>query len=153
MPRRFRKRRWAGRSAVGRSLDFLIPVSLAIAILTSLIFIIKVRRRDPAERERRRRTLVNQQGRMIDGMLTDVNESYVYFQYSVSGVAYQTSQDLAALGSLVPPDLERCIGPVTLKYMTNNPFNSIVLSEEWSGFKTAATRLPALPRKDQIDHA
>jgi hypothetical protein len=87
-----------------------------------------------AERERRRRLDVARRGRMSDGIVTDVVGQTAYFSYSVMGVDYAASQDLSALRHRLPEDLSVLIGPVTLKYMATNPANSIIASEEWSGF-------------------
>ncbi len=93
----------------------------------------------PAERERRRRLLVHQIGRMGDGVLNDVQQDAVYFTYTVCGVCYAASQDISALHSLLPPEASVLVGPVTVKYSPRNPVNSIVLCEQWSGLRIRET--------------
>ena len=92
-------------------------------------------KRDPRERERLRRVLVATKGRMGDGMVTDVGDNTLFYTYSIRGVEYTASQDVSSLRDHLPADLETLIGPVTLKFMPRNPFNSILLSEDWSGFR------------------
>ena len=43
------------------------------------------------------------------------------------------------LREFLPADLSTLIGPVTLKFMPKNPFDSIVICEEWSGFRKSQT--------------
>jgi len=113
----------------------LIVLALAAAATGAAGAAILMRSRlGAAERERRRRLDVARRGRMSDGIVTDVVGQTAYFSYSVMGVDYAASQDLSALRHRLPEDLSVLIGPVTLKYMATNPANSIIASEEWSGF-------------------
>jgi len=113
----------------------LIVLALAAAAAGAAGALILARsRRGAAERERRRRLEVARRGRMSDGIVTDVAGQTAYYSYSVMGVDYAASQDLSALRDRLPEDLSALIGPVTLKYMARNPANSIIASEEWSGF-------------------
>jgi hypothetical protein len=88
----------------------------------------------PEERERRRRATVSASGRMGSGTTTDFENGVISYHYSVGGVEYFATQDLSALTGLLPPKPETLIArPVSVKYLTHNPANSIVLSEDWSG--------------------
>lgn len=109
---------------------------LAVALAGLAVWIMLRVRVTPAEREHRRRLLVNRIGRMSDGMLTDAHEDTLYFSYSVRGVDYIASQDVGALRDHVPENRDALIGPVTLKYSPRNPANSILVCEEWSGLRT-----------------
>jgi len=113
---------------------FLLALA-AMVLIALLAWIIDHTRVTPAERERRRRIQVNNGGRMADGVLTDTDGRMVYYSYSVRGVDYRTSQDLSELGEVINWDRDSIIGPVTLKYSPNNPANSIVACEEWSGLR------------------
>jgi len=117
-------------------IERLILLALAAMALMALAAWILYRvRRIPAERERRRRELVNRAGRMADGMVTDVGDEIVFYTYSVMGVEYTTSQDVNALEGLLPDDRNLLIGPTSLKYLPRNPANSILMCEDWSGLR------------------
>ena len=55
---------------------------------------------------------------------------------------YHSSQDIGPLRSLVLGQSESLIGPVTVKFDVRNPYDSIVICEEWSGFGKEKTSLP-----------
>jgi hypothetical protein len=109
----------------------------SIGLIGLGVYLFSRMRRNPRDREKRRRLLVNQQGRLGDATITEVSENTIYYEYSVRGVLYAASQDLEDLREQIPSDLERLIGPVSLKYSSNNPANSIILCEEWSGLRGA----------------
>jgi hypothetical protein len=116
--------------------------TVAIALIGLAFYFFARRRRNPKDREKRRRLMVNQQGRLGDATITEVAESTIYFEYSVRGVLYTASQDVGDLREQIPSELERFIGPVSLKYSSNNPANSIILCEEWSGLRRATPAKP-----------
>lgn len=113
----------------------------AVACGVATVTIVKLRRRTPAEKERRRRLAVNSRGRLIDGLISEVRDQVVYYGYSWRGIDYDTSQDLSSLAELLPEDTDGLIGAVTVKFHPNNPYNSIVLCERWSGFPKQKLRL------------
>lgn len=94
------------------------------------------RRETPEKRERQRRLSVNARGRLGDGIVTDSGAIAIHYSYAVGGVEYRASQDVTQLSKFLPPDPERLIGPVTLKYSPRNAANSIVVCEVWSGLRT-----------------
>jgi hypothetical protein len=96
------------------------------------------RRLSPEERERQRRLDVNRHARTYEGLITDADRDIIHYTYEVRGVEYYTAQDVRPLRDLLPADPERLIGSVGVKFDPNNPANSIVLCEEWSG-------LPKIP--------
>ena len=102
-----------------------------------LVFWIGIRaaRRDPEKRERRRRLNVHRHGRLGDALITEIDGPLVYYSYSVQGVQYSASQDVAALRDKLPENLGRLVGSANLKYSVKNPANSILVCEEWSGLK------------------
>ena len=89
----------------------------------------------PEKRERKRRLRVHREGRLGDALITESSEDTLYYTYSVRGVQYTASQDISTLRYRLPADPERLIGHVSLKYATNNPANSILICEEWSGLR------------------
>lgn len=91
---------------------------------------------NPKEREKRRRLAVNARGRLADGNITEADECAIFYAYSVGGVEYATSQDLAELRDEIQVRPDQLIGcPVTVKYVMKNPGNSIVVCEKWSGLR------------------
>ncbi len=125
--------------------------TLVTAGLIALGVWIAVRRRaTPEKREQRRRLHIHATGRLGDALVTETEENLLYYSYSIRGVQYTASQDVSALrgavnwnGSRLPEDLSRLIGPCSMKYVSNNPANSILLCEEWSGLRIPAGSTPA----------
>jgi hypothetical protein len=88
----------------------------------------------PEERERRRRALLVKRGKMGDAELVEVRDDLLFFTYDVRGVEYTASQDISALKAMVPQDLSS-LDAVAVRYLPENPANSIVLAEEWTGLR------------------
>jgi len=124
------------------SVQIVLLVSVTIALLGVGFYFLSRMRRNPKDKEKRRRLQVNQQGRLGDATITEVQENTIFYEYSVRRVLYTASQDVAQLREQMPGDLERLIGPVTLKYSPQNPANSILLCEEWSGLRGVAAAKP-----------
>jgi hypothetical protein len=113
-----------------------ISAGAAVAIWLAVTTIRFFRKGVSAEElERQRRLLVNQRGRIGDGLISDIHDGTIYFSYSIHGVDYQATQSVASLGDLIPAEPQRIIGPVMLKYLPRNPANSIVVCETWSGLR------------------
>ncbi len=99
----------------------------------------------PAAKERRRRLGVNVAGRFADGTVVDFRslppdegeepQELVFYQYCVGGVEYSAAQDVAALKDRIGGFPSRIVGAVNVKYQTQNPSNSIIICEEWSGLR------------------
>lgn len=126
----------------------MIPLNgLTIALLATaaillglwVVVLIRSRRKDPAEMERRRREFVSECGRICEGrvleLLDGANSSspLVLYAYEVAGVQYQAAQDLSFLQDF--PVLARCAaGQVaSVKFDPQNPSNSIIAAEDWAG--------------------
>ena len=60
----------------------------------------------------------------------------VIYSYEAGGVVYSTTQDISELREHLPRDLQLIIGPATVKYLTRDPGNSIVVCEKWSGLRS-----------------
>lgn len=116
-----------------QDLRIAVPLALAAGIAVFSVWSLLRRRVTPEERERQRRWTVNYHRRSIEGFITEATEDIIQFQYELRGVAYFASQDVSALRSLLPADPSRLIGPVSVRFEPNNPANSIVVCEEWSG--------------------
>lgn len=115
---------------------------LAAGLLVLLICWWGARTITPQERERRRRLRVHARGRITDGLITDVevipapsgdSSNVLHFSYTLNGVAYTAAQDITTLLARLDSDPDRIAGPASVKYLPDNPFNSIVICEQWSG--------------------
>lgn len=115
---------------------------------------------DPDEAERKRRLHLNQIGRIAEGQVVELLQhpveeeaapkgmfsakprplggrfrNIVSYTYSISGVTYQTGQDITGLESQVR--LERLVAgqPASIKYDPSNPVDSILVADDWSGLR------------------
>jgi hypothetical protein len=108
------------------------------------------RRPSPDEAEKKRRDLLLQEGRIIDGTIIDISDlgpeesgrshglKLIIYQYEIAGVVYECSQDVTLLAHLV--DIHDCRPgfPVSVRYYPRNPGNSLVVAETWSGLRDTA---------------
>lgn len=108
---------------------------IVISFAVIAVFLLRRNRITQEEKERLRRHHIYRHGRLLDGRITEIHEDTIYFAYKVSGADYQATQDVTALREKLPAEPHRAIGPVTLRYLTRNPANSIVICEEWSGLR------------------
>jgi hypothetical protein len=135
------------------------PLRLYPILLTGLAAVAAVstfwlyrRRKTPDERERDRRLWLATNGRIIDGTIIDVCElpshdghrqkptgpspaQMLIFHYDVAGVTYEASQDVTQLEEYVDPKNCRIGVPASIKYDPQNPGNSIVVAETWTGLR------------------
>ena len=111
-----------------------VALGVAVAALIVLAGWLAVRRRPtPEELEQRRRLMVSREGRTIEGEITDADPDRLYYTYTVRGVEYAATQEIAALLELLPCEPSRVVGVVSVKYLRNNAANSILVCEDWSG--------------------
>jgi hypothetical protein len=117
-------------------------------------------RRDPEEAERRRREHVNRIGRITQAEIMEVIESeaepprpshqllfqpsvaaathhpvrrLILYTYTVSGVRYETAQELTGIFFDVTLPAQGHV--VSVKYDPAHPGNSILVAENWSGLR------------------
>jgi hypothetical protein len=57
----------------------------------------------------------------------------VYYSYSISGVSYETAQDITGLEERLHLKLIAAGQTASVKYDPSNPSNSILLADDWSG--------------------
>src|ERR1700739_4814207 len=116
---------------------------------------------NPEESERKRRLHLNRIGRIAEGQVVDLAEHpaepaeprrgllgarsqpltdnrprhLVSYSYAISGVTYQTAQDITGLESQVR--FERLVAgpPASVKYDPSNPSDSILVADDWSGLR------------------
>ncbi len=123
----------------------ILAASVAAAGLVIQLLFRGRKKKSDWERERERRLALNAIGRMTDGALLEAvnsrgdpkNALLVFYQYSVSGVEYSAAQDLSDLRYSVRPGIYLPGETVTIKYDPQNPSNSIVVCELWSGLHAA----------------
>lgn len=133
----------------------MLALSAASLAVVGGAFISKLlgRSPDPDEVERQRRAYLNQIGRIVEGQITDLVEvaedkaqrksakevdgrrKLVCYSYSISGVSYETAQDITCLEGHA--GMERIITglPASIKYDPSNPSNSILIADDWSGLR------------------
>lgn len=127
----------------------VIPLRLYGLVLAGVLLVLasaagwlRRARHTPEQQESLRRKVLDAGGRIADGTVTDVQEmvaadgraaQLLIYQYDVSGVTYHCSQDVTRLRHHV--DLHSCrLGlRASVKYDPQNPGNSIVVAERWSG--------------------
>ena len=111
----------------------------ATAVLVAL-FLLWRRHNTPDERERRRRMRVNRQGRTTSGVVMDIGEDQatrlLHYNYMIGAVEYNACQDVTALEAMVGRDPSKIVGPAQVKYQRSNPYNSIVVCEDWNGLRS-----------------
>lgn len=123
-------------------LSYALGVTAVVVVVLGLLLRWRSRRVDPSELERRRRLRLNRIGRIAEGRIVEVRDEpaagdgaghLLVYNYEVRGVEYQAAQDVSFLRHDV--DLRRVASglPASIKYDPQNPTNSIVLCEGWSG--------------------
>jgi hypothetical protein len=125
----------------------------ALAVAGAVWLVLRRKRPSADEIERARRQRLVRVGRITDGSLVDLTTldgsflddsapsagltpapNLLMFRYQIAGVMYETAQDVSTM-----PDLVRGMRidlPIQVRYDYQNPANSIVVAEEWSGIRT-----------------
>ena len=116
--------------------QLLVIGAASLPVIAAGIFVVLRIRRKPKDKEKLRRLEVNQYGRLGDATITDISDDAIFYEYFVAGLTYTASQDISHLRDMIPAEPHRLIGrPASLKYSVQNPANSILLCEEWSGLR------------------
>jgi hypothetical protein len=138
-----------------RDSEVLAALAVTGLVLGGVAYALLRERPTAEELERGRRDMLVKSGRIVDGTVLDVTEltaeeckrpegmQLILYQYEISGVVYECSQDVTLLGDYV--DLYNCgIGlPASIRYAPHNPQDSIILAETWTGLRSARkTRSP-----------
>jgi len=133
----------------------------AIVALAMIAYALFRPAENPEDEERKRRLHLNQIGRIAEGQIVELVEHppeskaarkglfgagarpladmrprhLVSYSYLISGVTYQTAQDITGLESQVR--LERLVAgqPASIKYDASNPSDSILVADDWSGLR------------------
>jgi len=144
--------------------DWKLVLAMGGALIAALAMIAYAFLRpaeNPEEEERQRRLHLNQIGRSAEGQIVELVEHppvskearkglfgagarpladmrprhLVSYSYLISGVTYQTAQDITGLESQIR--LERLVAgqPASIKYDASNPSDSILVADDWSGLR------------------
>src|SRR5580658_8760096 len=105
---------WAGLTSRPELILGLGALVLLAAVGVAARLFLK-KRPAPEELERRRRGTVQQNGKMGDGEITDVQGASIVYSYHVAGISYATSQETTGLEAALPVDPVAMIGPVLVK--------------------------------------
>jgi len=138
------------------------PVA-GLAVLAGVGVVMLLRRKTPdaAEIERQRRAYVNRVGRIVEGQVLEIADHgssakdsqhgrpvtsrkhaaalangtrrLLYYSYSISGVTYETAQDITGLEERLHLTRIASGQTASVKYDPSNPSNSILLADDWSG--------------------
>jgi hypothetical protein len=140
----------------------LLPLAGVIVVaVVGIIFWLRRKPEDAAEIERQRRAYLNRVGRIVEGQVLEVvdhgsgnlepvslhaakaprrraaaangGQRLLYYAYSISGVAYETAQDITGLEERLHLTRVAAGQTASVKYDPSNPSNSILLADDWSG--------------------
>jgi uncharacterized protein DUF3592 len=136
---------------------------LAVLAAVGIFFLLRRKPQDSAEIERQRRAYLNRVGRIVEGQVLEVQENVqdhargshekkgaavpakhaaaasnglqrlLYYTYSISGVTYETAQDITGLEERLHLTRVAAGQTASVKYDPSNPSNSILLADDWSG--------------------
>jgi hypothetical protein len=139
----------------------LLPLAgLAVLAVVAIVYWIRRKPADAAEIERQRRAYLNRVGRIVEGQVLEVvdhprdshdpkqppanqskhrsvssngTQKLLYYTYSISGVTYETAQDITGLEEQAHLSRVAAGQHASVKYDPSNPSNSILLADDWSG--------------------
>jgi hypothetical protein len=126
----------------------LIAAAVLLLAVSGGVYWLRRRPPSPEERERRRRAYLNRVGRIVEGQILEIREisehrgprgtgdgrrTLVYYSYSISGVSYETAQDITGMEERACRAQLISGQPVSVKYDPANPANSILMADDWSG--------------------
>ncbi len=130
--------------------------AILVAAVGGIIFWLRRRPDDPEEIERKRRTYLNQIGRIVEGEIVEIADApaearaprrgsvpaengedagrkLLFYTYSISGVTYETAQDVTGMEERACLDRLVAGQSASVKYDPSNPSNSILIADDWSG--------------------
>jgi hypothetical protein len=133
----------------------LALMSIGLVAILAAVLIILQRKPNPDAVEARRRALLVRSGRLVDGSVIDLYEQpphanapgrtqiLIVYQYEIAGVIYECSQEIGLLPISQEPDLLQPGLQCTVRYLPHNPYNSIVVAENWTGLHTRISQTKA----------
>jgi hypothetical protein len=141
----------------------LVPaVGVAVVTAIGIFLMFRRKPEDPVEMERSRRAYVNRIGRIVEGHVVEIVDQalaaastngngkltaafkrtplaadgprkLLYYSYAISGVTYETAQDITGLEERAHLSRVASGQTASVKYDPSNPSNSILLADDWSG--------------------
>jgi hypothetical protein len=132
----------------------LVPVAgLVVLAAVGIFFWLRRKPPDPGAMERERRAYLNRVGRIVEGQVLEIVEHartaavgksqgvagtlppqrLLYYTYAISGVTYETAQDITGLEERLHLTRVAAGQTASVKYDPSNPSNSILLADDWSG--------------------
>ncbi|HEX4076736.1 MAG TPA: hypothetical protein VHX49_15150 [Candidatus Acidoferrales bacterium] len=136
---------------------------LVVLAAVGMILWLRKKPEDESEIERQRRSYLNRVGRIVEGQVLEVvdhkgaapasngnaksglfaknhtrpvsngSQKLLYYTYSISGVTYETAQDVTGLEERLHLTRVASGQIASVKYDPSNPSNSILLADDWSG--------------------
>jgi hypothetical protein len=141
--------------------DWLPLAGVAVVVLVGTVLWLRRKPEDEADVERQRRAYLNRVGRIVEGQVLEIVEhvrdasnpaakphgmfqkraapsvngtqKLLYYTYSISGVTYETAQDITGLEEAKHLGRVAAGQTASVKYDPSNPSNSILLADDWSG--------------------
>ena len=140
--------------------NWIPAAGIGILVIVGIIFWLRRKPEDASELERQRRAYLNRVGRIVEGQVLEVvnyqdssrppknaglfgkwapvgpangKQKLLYYTYSISGVTYETAQDITGLEEQAHLSSVIAGQPASVKYDPSNPSNSILLADDWSG--------------------
>jgi hypothetical protein len=139
----------------------MLPLA-GLLVMAAIGIVVWLRRKpeDASEIERQRRAYLNKVGRIVEGQVLEISEHtppaekckqsgsfakrgiaattngtqrLLYYTYSISGVTYETAQDVTGLEERLHLTRAAVGQTASVKYDPSNPSNSILLADDWSG--------------------
>ncbi len=126
---------------------------LVVLAAVGIFFWLRRKPPDPNAVERERRAYLNRVGRIVEGQVLEIVEHartptvtkgpatagtlppqrLLYYTYAISGVTYETAQDITGLEERLHLTRVAAGQTASVKYDPSNPSNSILLADDWSG--------------------
>jgi hypothetical protein len=140
--------------------ELLPAAAAAVLAIGAALYWFRQRPEDSVEIERQRRVYLNRVGRIVEGQILEIveharepqpvkssrffasrravhrpngNLKLLYYTYSISGVTYETAQDITGLEERALLGLAIVGQSASVKYDPSNPSNSILIADDWSG--------------------
>jgi hypothetical protein len=140
--------------------NWIPAAGIGILVIVGIIIWLRRKPEDASELERQRRAYLNRVGRIVEGQVLEVvnyqdsfrpvknpglfskraavgtangKQKLLYYTYSISGVTYETAQDITGLEEQAHLSSVIAGQPASVKYDPSNPSNSILLADDWSG--------------------
>jgi hypothetical protein len=141
--------------------EWLPLAGMALVVLVSIGYWLRRKPGDTLDAERERCAYLNRVGRIVEGQIIEVTDhahtpadgsggtakvpakrgevvpngtrKLLYYSYSISGVTYETAQDVTGLEERAHLNRVAAGQTASVKYDPANPSNSILMADDWSG--------------------